>query len=270
MTDADHQARSPRREPVFRGLEIIANTLVRAQNLDLRYAGLDNIPSAGGAVLAVNHTSYVDFVPAALGLYRAGRRARFMIKSEVMDVGIMRFLVNHTRTITVDRSQGADAYRAAVASLRNGEMVVVYPEATISRSFELKEFKTGAVRMAADAGVPVVPAIVWGAHRQWTKGGTRAMGRTGIPVSVRYGAPVTVDVDADAATERLRETMTGLLHQVQDEYGSHPVGEFWVPARLGGSAPTPAQAAVIETEEAARKAEARARKAAQRAEKGRR
>ena len=55
-----------------------------------------------------------------------------------------------------------------------------------------------------------------------------------------------------------------MLHEVQDAYGEHPKGEFWVPARLGGSAPTPEEAAVIETEEAQRKAEERARKASSR------
>lgn len=261
MTNADTSAGAHRCEPVFRALEIIATTLARAQKLDLQYSGLENIPRIGGAVLVLNHTAYVDFIPAAIGVHRVGRRVRFMIKSEVMDIGIMRFLVNNTRTIPVDRSQGAQAYRAALSSLHEGEIVAVYPEATISRSFELKEFKTGAVRMAAGAHVPMVPAIVWGAHRQWTKSGRRAMGRRGIPIAVRFGRPITVapDVDAEAETTRLRETMTQMLHTVQSTY-PHPAGEFWVPARLGGSAPTPAAAATIETEEAARKAAARAAK----------
>lgn len=260
-----------RREPVFRALEIIATTLRRAQNLQLDFHGLGNIPETGGAVLVLNHTSYVDFLPAALGVHRVGRRVRFMIKSEVMDVAIMRFLVTHTGTIPVDRSQGTEAYRAAVESLRAGEIVAVYPEATISRSFELKEFKSGAARMAREAGVPLVPAIVWGAQRQWTKGGRRTMGRSGIPVRVRFGAPITVpaDTDIDIATRTLRAAMTTTLHAAQQNY-PHPAGEFWVPTRLGGSAPTPEEAAVIETEEAQRKQEARAAKAAKAAETPRR
>ena len=254
------------REPVYRTLEIIANTLVRAQALDLHFTGIQNIPETGGVVLCINHTGYVDFIPAALGVQRAGRRTRFLIKSEVMDVAIMRFLVNHTKTVPVDRSRGADAYRAALERLRDDHVVAVYPEATISRSFELKEFKSGAVRMAAEAGVPIVPAIVWGAHRQWTKGGPRNMGRRRIPVHVRYGLPFTVDPaeKPERETLRLHEVMDSMLHEVQDAYGPHPAGEFWVPARLGGSAPTPQEAAVIEADEALRKAEARARKAAAR------
>ncbi|GAA1482321.1 lysophospholipid acyltransferase family protein [Gordonia sinesedis] len=257
---------SSEREPVYRTLELIAIGLTRAQGLDVRLSGIENIPRTGGAVLVVNHTGYMDFLPAALGVYRAGRRARFMIKSEVMDVAIMRFLVNHTKTVPVDRSKGAEAFDAAVRTLRDGEIVGVYPEATISRSFELKEFKTGAVRMAVDASVPMIPTIVWGAHRQWTKAGTRNMGRSKLPVAVRYGPPITVppDADVEAATAQLRAAMQQELRNVQGGYGPHPAGEFWVPARLGGSAPTPEDAAVIEAEEAHRKAQARARKAAER------
>ncbi|MFW0789761.1 lysophospholipid acyltransferase family protein [Gordonia sp. CPCC 205333] len=248
-------------EPVYRVLEGIAGTIARVQGVRRTYQGLENIP-AGGAVLAVNHTGYFDFLPMALGVYRAGRRTRFLIKSEVMDIAIMRFLVNHTGTVPVDRSAGHEAYERAVASLRTGELVAVYPEATISRSFELKEFKSGAVRMATEARVPIIPTIVWGAHRQWTKGGHRSMGRKHIPVTVRYGTPVVIspDDDPEIAAVALRETMTTILHEVQQSYGPHPAGEYWVPARLGGSAPTPADAKVIEDAEAAEKAAARAAK----------
>ncbi|WP_439031118.1 lysophospholipid acyltransferase family protein [Gordonia terrae] len=252
------------REPVYRALEIIANGLARAQALDLHFTGIDNVPDSGGAVVCVNHTGYLDFLPLALGVQRAGRRTRFLIKSEVMDVAIMRFLVNHTKTVPVDRSRGAEAYQAAVGRLRDGHIVAVYPEATISRSFELKDFKSGAVRMATEAGVPIVPAIVWGAHRQWTKGGRRNIGRSRLPVHVRFGMPFTPGPDQtpERETLRLRDTMATMLLEVQDAYGAHPPGEFWVPSRLGGSAPTPQEAAVIEADEALRKAEARAQRAA--------
>ena len=92
-----------------------------------------------------------------------------MIKAEMQDVKVVGYLIKHTGTIPVDRRAGAGAYAVAVQRLRDGEIVGVYPEATISRSFELKEFKTGAARMALEAQVPIVPMIVWGAQRMWTK-----------------------------------------------------------------------------------------------------
>ncbi|WOC12084.1 lysophospholipid acyltransferase family protein [Gordonia sp. MP11Mi] len=249
-------------EPVYRTLETIAVSIRAVQGTRLRFDGLDNIP-AGGGVLAINHTAYADFLPVGLALKERGRRARFMVKSEVMDLAIMRFLVAHTGSVPVDRSAGSEAYRAAVDALENGELVAVYPESTISRSFEPKEFKTGAVRMAVEADVPVVPVVVWGAQRQLSKGVKRNIGRAHIPIHVAFGRPVTFagsDGDVVAATHRLHELMVAALHRVQDGYPDAPAGVDWLPARLGGSAPTPEEALVIEDAEAQEKAARRAAK----------
>ncbi|GAA2061053.1 lysophospholipid acyltransferase family protein [Williamsia deligens] len=253
-------------EPVYRSLEIAAHTLTRLQGVRLQVVGEDNVPRKGGAVIAVNHTGYVDFLPAALGVYRAGRRVRYMIKSEMMDNRVVRFLIEHTHTVPVDRSAGAQAYATAVDELREGYLLGVYPEATISRSFELKDFKTGAVRMAMEASVPIVPCVVWGAQRQWSKGTRRRMGRARIPISVRFGEPLTVATGADpvAETARLKSVMTQMLDAVRAEYPDHPRGADWVPAAMGGSAPTPAEAHEIEIVEDREKAAARAARRAER------
>ncbi len=98
----------------------------------------------------------------------------------------------------MDRRAGADAYPVAVARLREGELVGVYPEATISRSFELKEFKTGAARMALDAQVPIIPLIVWGAQRIWTKDHPKNVGRNKIPITVAVDPPFEPSGTVDA------------------------------------------------------------------------
>ena len=237
-------------EPVFRTLEIAAAVAARAVGSAITVEGLENIPLHGGAVVAINHTSYVDFLPAGLATRRRRRRIRFMLKAEMQDVGLVNFLIRHTGAIPVDRSAGAGAYAEAVQRLHSGELVGVYPEATISRSFELKEFKSGAARMALEAGVPIIPMIVWGAHRIWTKDHPKKLGRNKIPISVRVGRPIPA-VGAPAAIEsELRTQMTTLLHEVQQQY-PHPAGAHWVPHRLGGGAPTPAQARLREDAEKA-------------------
>jgi 1-acyl-sn-glycerol-3-phosphate acyltransferase len=245
-------------EPVFRALEITAKALVAATGTTITYQHLERIPRTGGAVIAINHTSYVDWLPAALAANARGRRMRFMIKAEMQQVKAVNFLIRHTKTVPVNRESGAQAYARAVRLLRDGEVVGLMPEATISRSFELKEFKNGAARMALDAGVPTVPLIVWGAQRIWTKGHPRNIGRRKIPVIVAAGDPLPPSGDVEHLDAALRERMTALLHRVQEEY-PHPEGAFWVPRRLGGSAPTVAEAKNIEhterTERARRRAE---------------
>jgi 1-acyl-sn-glycerol-3-phosphate acyltransferase len=249
-------------EPVFRSLEITAKLLFRATKTKNTYQGLENIPGRGGAVVALNHTGYIDFLPAAMATERVKRRIRFMIKAEMNDVRIVHFLISRSGTIPVNRQAGAEAYDVAVSRLREGELVGVYPEATISRSFELKEFKTGAARMALEAGVPIIPTIVWGAHRRWTKDHPKMLGRkkVALPITVRFGIPVPPEGDVAALNTALRDVMQAMLYEVQEQY-PHPPGEWWVPARLGGSAPTPDQATVLDQTEMAE----RARRAAERA-----
>jgi 1-acyl-sn-glycerol-3-phosphate acyltransferase len=246
-------------EPVFRSLEIAAKALVAATGTKITYQSLENIPRTGGAVVAINHTSYVDWLPAALAVHYRGRRIRYMIKAEMQQVKIVNFLIKHTKTIPVNRRAGSEAYTEAVRLLRAGELVGLMPEATISRSFELKEFKTGAARMALEAEVQMIPLIVWGAQRIWTKDHPRNVGRKKVPVIVAAGPPLPPDGGVEQLDAALRDEMTSLLHRVQEEY-PHPEGAFWVPARLGGGAPTVAEAKVLEQTEKA----ARARKRAER------
>ena len=252
-------------EPVFRTLEIAVSLASRAIGTRITYHGLEHIPERGGAVIAINHTSYVDWSFAALATYQRRRRLRFMIKTEMQDVKVVNFLIKHSGTIPVDRHAGAGAYAVAVERLRAGEIVGVYPEATISRSFELKEFKTGAARMAREAQVPIAPLIVWGAQRIWTKDHPRNLGRKKIPITVAVGAPVYATDSTDGTSAAMREAMNTLLRQVQQDY-PHPEGAYWVPRRLGGSAPTMDEAKVLEAAELAE----RARKRAERDAKSRR
>jgi 1-acyl-sn-glycerol-3-phosphate acyltransferase len=188
-----------------------------------------------------------------------------MIKSEMQQVKVVNFLIKHSKTIPVDRDAGGEAYAVAIERLREGELVAVYPEATISRSFELKEFKSGAARMARDAQVPILPMIVWGAQRMWTKDHPRNMGRKKIPVTVAIGPPVHAAATVDETSATMREAMNKLLHTVQQDY-PHPEGAYWVPHRMGGSAPTMDEARALEEAELAE----RARKKAERETKSRR
>jgi 1-acyl-sn-glycerol-3-phosphate acyltransferase len=232
----------------------------RVQGLTFTITGVENLPTNGGAVVAINHTSYFDFTFAGLPAYKQGlgRKVRFMAKQEVFDNKVAGPLMRSLRHIPVDRGSGAASYDAACDALKAGELVGVYPEATISRSFEIKDFKSGAARMAIEAGVPIVPHIVWGAQRIWTKGHPKKMWRPKVPISVAVGEPIPPTLPASELTALLHSRMQHLLQQVQDRYGPHPTGEFWVPHRLGGGAPSLAEANRMDAEEAARKAAARA------------
>ncbi|NED59342.1 1-acyl-sn-glycerol-3-phosphate acyltransferase, partial [Streptomyces sp. SID10244] len=160
----------------------------------------------------------------------------------------------------VDRGSGAQSYRDAVDYLKRGELVGVYPEATISRSFELKDFKSGAARMALEADAPIIPTVIWGAQRVWTKGHPKNLGRSGAKIMIGVAEPVEPVGSAEEITGRLHKVMSEKLLELQDAYGEHPHGEYWVPARLGGSAPTLEEANRMDAEEQAAKAAKRAQR----------
>ncbi|KUI41026.1 acyltransferase [Mycobacterium sp. IS-1590] len=249
-------------EPVYGTVIALARLIWRVQGLKFTVTGVENLPKTGGAVIAINHTSYFDFTFAGLPAYRQGlgRKVRFMAKKEVFDHKIGGPLMRSLRHIEVDRDSGADSFAQACQRLKEGELVGVYPEATISRSFEIKEFKSGAARMAIAADVPIVPHIVWGAQRIWTKGHPKKMWRPKVPITVAVGEPIPPTLPAPELTALLHSRMQHLLEQVQDQYGEHPAGAFWVPHRLGGGAPTLAEANRMDAEEAAEKAARRAQR----------
>ncbi len=247
-------------EPVYGTVIQAARLVWRLQGLKFTVTGVEHLPVTGGAVIAINHTSYFDFTFAGLPAYlqHRGRKVRFMAKKEVFDSRVSGPIMRSLRHIPVDRDSGGASFDEACQRLKEGELVGVYPEATISRSFEIKEFKSGAARMAIAADVPIIPHIVWGAQRIWTKGHPRHMWRPKVPISIAVGEPIYPTLPPAELTALLHSRMQHLLERVQDEYGPYPPGEYWVPRRLGGGAPSLAEANQMYLDEAAEKAARRA------------
>ncbi|GLZ40643.1 lysophospholipid acyltransferase family protein [Actinokineospora sp. NBRC 105648] len=231
---------------VYPPVVLAAKTLFRVMDYRLDIQGTEHIPATGGALIACNHVSYLDFIFCGYGAQPAKRLVRFMAKQEIFANRVAGPLMRGMRHIPVDRSAGAASYQEALAKLRAGEVVGVFPEATISRSFTVKEIKSGTVRLAAEAGVPIVPMALWGTQRLWTKGRPKDLKQRHIPISILAGEPFTVDGDLDEATRDLRLRMTALLDRVQKDYPEAPAGAWWQPAHLGGTAPTPDEAAELD------------------------
>jgi 1-acyl-sn-glycerol-3-phosphate acyltransferase len=229
----------------------LAKTLFRVLDVRVTVEGAEHIPRTGGAVVATNHVSYLDFIFCGFGALPAKRLVRFMAKSEVFTHRISGPLMRGMHHIPVNRSAGLAAYEEALDALRAGEVVGVFPEATISRSFTVKELKSGATRMAAAAGVPLIPMALWGGQRLWTKGRPRTLTQRHVPVSILIGEPLDITEDADQAeaNSQLRARMAQLLDRAQQEYPEPAQDEqsaWWQPAHLGGGAPTPTEAAELD------------------------
>jgi len=260
-------------EPVYTTVIGLARTVFRALGLRFDISGEDNVPRSGGAVMAINHVGYLDFTFAGLAALKSERLVRFMAKKEVFDHAVAGPLMRGMKHIPVDRvGAAAESYQRAVECLERGEIVGVFPEATISQSFELKEFKTGAARMAMEAGVPLLPCVVWGSQRVFTKNRPKDLTR-GTPIRIVVGEPFSPAPGSDPleVTADLKARMQVLLDEARATYSGSPRSPedtWWLPASMGGTAPTPEQAAARDAEERAAKAARRAEKEAQRRASG--
>ncbi|RLV48093.1 1-acyl-sn-glycerol-3-phosphate acyltransferase [Nocardioides mangrovicus] len=239
------------RDITYPPIIVTAKVLFRALGLRFQMSGTEHVPRSGGALLAINHIGYVDFVLAGYAAQPAGRLVRFMAKKEVFDHAVAGPVMRSLHHIPVDRADGIGSFHEAVRYLRDGEIVGIFPEATISRSFEVKDIKTGAVRIAAEAGVPLLPVALWGTQRLMTKDHPRDLqGRKTI--SIRVGEPMHPTLaDAAAETTELHARMQALVDAAIADYpdAEQPPGSWWLPARLGGTAPTPQEAKQLDSEE---------------------
>lgn len=228
--------------------------IMRAQGLRFYVHGAENIPERDGALFVINHTGYYDFIIAGIGAHLRGKRlVRFMAKKEVFDTKVVGSLMRGMKHVPVDRAAGAASIKEATKWLSSGGLVGIFPESTISRSFELAEFKTGAARIAHEAGVPMIPTVIWGSQRIWTKGMDKNLGRSNTPVVLSYGEPVITTGDPEEDTRRVKAAMQELLEFNREEYerrfGPFEPGLKWMPASLGGGAPTLEEATAVQKKE---------------------
>jgi len=177
----------------------------------LRARGRENLPR-GGFVLAANHTSNLDPWPLGLPLLPR-RQLRFMAKSELFNPVLKPFLVGGG-AFPVRRGVGdREAIRRAVQLVRDGEIVVMFPEGTrrakgLRKKFEAKPH-TGAARIALSAEAPLVPAAVKGTDR---------LSRLG-PLRVAYGKPLELDdlhgLDAKSAAQEATVRLMAAIAELE-------------------------------------------------------
>lgn len=237
---------------LYRQITHIGRGVTLAQGLKMRLSGEENIPDKGGAVIVCNHTGYMDFLLGAFLAYRKRRLVRYLAKASIFKAPVAGQLFRLMGHVPVDRIDGGASIVKGIELAKSGELVGVFAEGTISRSFEIRSMRNGAARIAHGAGVPIIPQVIFGSQRIWTKGQKKHLGRTKTPVLIKALEPyyTTGDFDADIAEvrRRMQGALEGLWADYEAEFGPMPAGEFWVPARKGGGAPTLEEAEAKDSE----------------------
>lgn len=179
-------------------------------------SGAENVPREGGAILAVNHISFLDPFAAAYVVDSRGRRPRFLAKSELFQDRRIAWLLRGCGQIEVRRGTPTApmALGHALDVLRRGEIVVVFPEGTITDDPDLSpmEAKTGAARLALQSGAPLLPCALWGTQNVWPKDYAKNW-RPRQEILVAAGAPLDVHGDP-ASPEAWAETGEKLMSSI--------------------------------------------------------
>lgn len=219
---------------------IIAEPIVRAALLATtrhEWVGGEKIPATGGCILVLNHVSHVDPLTAAHLVYDHGRLPHYLAKSGLFKNRAANAFFRSAGQIPVERlsKNAAGAFDAAVAAVREGKCVVVYPEGTITRDpggWPMTG-KSGAARIALETGCPVIPVGQWGAQELLAPYAKKpdlfprklVQMRVGDPVDLAdlIGKPRTATV-INEATARIMAAITALVEEVRG--GTAPEERF--------------------------------------------
>jgi 1-acyl-sn-glycerol-3-phosphate acyltransferase len=220
-----------RRAPVYALAKLVVPPVIRSW-VRLDCQGLDHVPRQGPVIIAANHISYFDPLCLAVFIDTAGREVRFLAKSELYRNRLLGWVLRSAGQIPVYR-ESRDAARSlqdAVAAMREGAAVAIYPEGTTTRNpdFSPMKAKTGVARLAALTGAPVVPVGMWGAQLLFTRGKVGPF-RRGIRVVVRAGPPMDLGLAPDAtmealndARDRIMDAIVGLVEEAKTGWSPPP------------------------------------------------
>jgi 1-acyl-sn-glycerol-3-phosphate acyltransferase len=209
---------------MYRALRRIVPPIVNPY-LHVQLEGIENVPEHGGAVLASNHLSFIDSVVLPVNLPRP---VYYLGKADYWESWRTRWFFESTGVVPVHRGGGersSASLRTGVEILSRGDLLGIYPVGTRSPHGRLYRGKTGPVRMALEADVPVVPCAVIGTDRAMPTGAYMPRRR---PVTVRYGPPIDLSRYRDRRDDPfvLRSGTDELMYEIMMLSGQEYVDEY--------------------------------------------
>ncbi|MEO6942091.1 MAG: lysophospholipid acyltransferase family protein [Terrimesophilobacter sp.] len=246
---ADRRAATPRTErprtekiPIFRFLAALVLPLM---NILGRYRVIDGqyLPRTGSVVVAPNHFSEVDPFVIGIAIWKQGRAPRYLTKASLFKVPVLGWILRRSEQIPVQRvgTRGVDPLATANLIVKRDLVVVVYPEGTLTRDPDLWPMrgKTGAVRLALTADVPLIPVAHWGTQKIMPRYGKGVSLFPRKKVDIRFGPPVDLTkyrgrpLDSAMLAEATEVLMTAITDLVAQMRGETPPTQRWDPVREG-------------------------------------
>jgi long-chain acyl-CoA synthetase len=184
--------------------------LISVDLFHLRVSGLENLPASGPFILCPNHQSYIDPVVMTGALPEKIVRSCFAVgTSDIFGKGFMRWLAGWLRVVVVDPDANLlPAMRAGAFGLRQGKVLILYPEGERSIDGTPKTFKKGAAILSVHLQVPIVPVAIEGFYDVWPRG--KNFFQKLAPLEIKFGKPVMPPPES-AASEQAYEKLTAEL-----------------------------------------------------------
>jgi 1-acyl-sn-glycerol-3-phosphate acyltransferase len=201
----------------------------------------ERVPRHGAFVLAPNHYSEIDPVVMGVAMWKAGRMPRYLAKASLFKIPVVGWLLRRAGQIPVERAgvRGSDPLAAARKIAHEGLAVVVYPEGTLTRDPNLWPMrgKTGAVRIALQEGIPIIPAAHWGTQLVMPRYAKRISVFPRKTIHISFGEPVDLSqfagrgLDSKTLAEATEVVMQAVTAQLEDLRGEPAPAVRWDPAK---------------------------------------
>lgn len=242
MTGNGAGAKKPRSEKIF-VFRFLASILLPFMNIVGKYVihASDKVPKTGAFVLAPNHYSEIDPIVMGVAMWKVGRAPRYLAKASLFKVPVLGALLRASGQVPVERAgavRGSDPLSAARQIAENGLAVVIYPEGSLTRDPELWPMrgKTGAVRVALEQGIPLIPAAHWGTQKIMPRYGKLSL----FPrkrVDIRFGDPVDLSafegrgLDSSTLVEATNVLMNAITAVLEELRGEKAPAARWDPTK---------------------------------------
>lgn len=229
----DHRRRASKEKSRPSVFWLLAAVIVPLMGLftKIEITGGEKLPAEGAYVLAANHHSEIDPLVVAVAVWRLGRAPRFMAKESLFRVPVLGWALRATGMVPVARASTSGTARTTLDTsrdlVRHGRGVIVYPEGTLTRDPDLWPMrgKSGAVRLAAAGGIPVIPMAQWGAQQLLPRYGKPRLWPLRRRMTVVIGDPIDLDdvrgehansAQVNAATTRIMDRIAEMLGEIRD------------------------------------------------------
>ncbi|MEJ6490030.1 lysophospholipid acyltransferase family protein [Leucobacter sp. USCH14] len=211
-----------------------------------RFTPQSKLPERGPFILAPNHYSEVDPIAMGAAVWHLGRLPRFMAKASLFKVPVLGGLMRASGQVPVQRdgvarsaSPDGNPMSAASQIIERQDGVIVYPEGTLTRDPDLWPMrgKSGAVRLAIESGIPLIPVAHWGTHRLMPRYAKRLHPFPRKTIEVSIGEPLDLSrfagkpVDQRVINEATRELMDAITALLAGLRGEQAPPERWDPSK---------------------------------------